>query len=524
MPSDQPLPSNLDVAACVRKLWQDEAWVDHAASLHLKLTDHSIATPAGQAAQIADLKEKFPNAVIDEKAFPHLKPETHGTIEWAFDARRLFKRVESDSFRLLDLRIWNGQKGLCHELYHSGQEHYAFLNDIERLFFSGAIPWPRRGPHQSWWHKFHEDYSSPVDYRLTARVIFRGRDCLVLEHDNHPWLTLYVGTDDQRLHGYIQWVTNNSRQIDREYDQASAAVAAEFGQKIDCLKSLEQWAQTLPRDDRAAVDRLVAIRMKKFAVPQFTFWYEDYRPIADGCWMPMFMGSNQWNTDLEPYEIRGERQLTVVSAVKDQPLPDAIFEMPMRDGVKVNDWTHDPPLFYKQKHDMTDEEWKAILAEADERKRAELERQAAKDSVTGKPVPPFPQTQWINSPPLTWEQLNGKFVILDFWSERCGPCMQFMPLSQKIHENRDTTGVCIIGVHPRHSELSAIMKVVERFNLTYPILIDARAPEGGHGWGLLYGQYQIHGIPDSVLVDPAGRIVAHGRLESLVQKARWAKR
>ena len=32
-------------------------------------------------------------------------------------------------------------------------------------------------------------------------------------------------------------------------------------------------------------------------------------------------------------------------------------------------------------------------------------------------APAFPRgLEWINSSPLTWEQLRGKLVILDFWT------------------------------------------------------------------------------------------------------------
>jgi hypothetical protein len=33
-----------------------------------------------------------------------------------------------------------------------------------------------------------------------------------------------------------------------------------------------------------------------------------------------------------------------------------------------------------------------------------------------RPAPEFPDTTWINSPPLTLQGLRGKVVLLEFWT------------------------------------------------------------------------------------------------------------
>ena len=41
---------------------------------------------------------------------------------------------------------------------------------------------------------------------------------------------------------------------------------------------------------------------------------------------------------------------------------------------------------------------------------------ALKNAVEGKVPPKLTATAWMNSAPLTWKELKGKVVLLDFWA------------------------------------------------------------------------------------------------------------
>lgn len=45
------------------------------------------------------------------------------------------------------------------------------------------------------------------------------------------------------------------------------------------------------------------------------------------------------------------------------------------------------------------------------------------------PAPAIPPelTEWINSNPLTMDQLKGKVVIIDFWTYSCINCQRTLP-------------------------------------------------------------------------------------------------
>lgn len=83
---------------------------------------------------------------------------------------------------------------------------------------------------------------------------------------------------------------------------------------------------------------------------------------------------------------------------------------------------------------------------------------------------------WVNSDPLTLQQLRGKVVLLDFWTYSCINCIRTLPHLQAWYEAYKSDGLVIIGVHsPEFSfehELPNVQNAVEEYELTYPVALD----------------------------------------------------
>jgi thiol-disulfide isomerase/thioredoxin len=84
---------------------------------------------------------------------------------------------------------------------------------------------------------------------------------------------------------------------------------------------------------------------------------------------------------------------------------------------------------------------------------------------------------WFNSTPLSFRQLRGRVVLVDFWDYTCVNCIRTLPYVQAWHERYRDKGLTVIGVHTPEFTFAQYESNVERgireFGLTYPVVIDS---------------------------------------------------
>lgn len=84
---------------------------------------------------------------------------------------------------------------------------------------------------------------------------------------------------------------------------------------------------------------------------------------------------------------------------------------------------------------------------------------------------------WLNSLPLSFRQLRGRAVLVDFWDYTCVNCIRTLPYVQAWHERYKDKGLTVIGVHTPEFAFAQYESNVERgireFGLTYPIVVDS---------------------------------------------------
>ena len=96
---------------------------------------------------------------------------------------------------------------------------------------------------------------------------------------------------------------------------------------------------------------------------------------------------------------------------------------------------------------------------------------------TGGRAPEFRGiTNWINSEPLTLAGLEGKVVLVDFWTYTCVNCIRTMPYLKEWHAKYADKGLVIVGVHSPEFEFEKVTENVaaaaQNFGLEYPIAQD----------------------------------------------------
>ncbi len=84
--------------------------------------------------------------------------------------------------------------------------------------------------------------------------------------------------------------------------------------------------------------------------------------------------------------------------------------------------------------------------------------------------------EWLNSPPLTREDLRGKVVLIDFWTYSCINCIRTLPYVRAWAEKYRDQGLIVIGVHAPEfafeKKIDNVRQAVAGFKIEYPVAID----------------------------------------------------
>lgn len=84
--------------------------------------------------------------------------------------------------------------------------------------------------------------------------------------------------------------------------------------------------------------------------------------------------------------------------------------------------------------------------------------------------------EWLNTAPLTAEQLRGKVVLVDFWTYSCINCIRTIPYVRAWAEKYADKGLVVIGVHSPEfafeKNIDNVRKAVADFKIGYPVAID----------------------------------------------------
>jgi cytochrome c biogenesis protein CcdA/thiol-disulfide isomerase/thioredoxin len=113
--------------------------------------------------------------------------------------------------------------------------------------------------------------------------------------------------------------------------------------------------------------------------------------------------------------------------------------------------------------------------------------------------------QWINSAPLTKEQLRGKVVLIDFWTYSCINCLRSLPYIEAWAKKYRDQGLVVIGVHaPEFAferNIDNVKRATRDLGIDYPVAVDNNYAI----WRSFNNQYW----PAHYFIDAQGRIRFH---------------
>lgn len=111
--------------------------------------------------------------------------------------------------------------------------------------------------------------------------------------------------------------------------------------------------------------------------------------------------------------------------------------------------------------------------------------------------------KWLNSGPLTMQNLRGKVVLVDFWTYSCINCIRTLPYVTSWYETYKDQGLVVVGVHTPEFDFEKVTANVEtairRHKINYPVAQDNN-----------YATWQAYNNrfwPAEYLVDQEGNVV-----------------
>jgi cytochrome c biogenesis protein CcdA/thiol-disulfide isomerase/thioredoxin len=112
---------------------------------------------------------------------------------------------------------------------------------------------------------------------------------------------------------------------------------------------------------------------------------------------------------------------------------------------------------------------------------------------------------WLNSPPLNRKELNGKVVLVGFWTYSCINCLRTIPWIRAWADKYKADGLVVIGVHTPEfafeKDPDNVRRAVSELGIDYPVVIDSDYK--------IWKKFDNRYWPADYLIDATGRVRHH---------------
>lgn len=114
-------------------------------------------------------------------------------------------------------------------------------------------------------------------------------------------------------------------------------------------------------------------------------------------------------------------------------------------------------------------------------------------------MPSFALEDVRNGAIVNSSSFDGKVLLLTFFATWCPPCVEEVPILNKLHEELADAGFSVIGLSVDQQGAPVVSRFVERRAINYPVLMAESKTTMDFGG--------VYGIPVAFLVNKAGNVV-----------------
>ncbi len=95
---------------------------------------------------------------------------------------------------------------------------------------------------------------------------------------------------------------------------------------------------------------------------------------------------------------------------------------------------------------------------------------------------------------------RGKWVLVNFWSTWCTPCLEELPQLEALHNAHKGTDLIVIGVAMEYTSPQVVLDFLKTHPLSYPIVLGDKTMAKKIG--------TVQALPTSYLFDQTGKLAS----------------